>query len=85
MLRNGRSGEQLNSESLNGRVTPIKVYWYIGILDKHYLFLRFLDPSQVTIADWMPFELLKRCAHVQYVVAQTGCIPFDLLKRCPDM
>ena len=61
------------------------VYWYIGILDKHYLFLRFLDPSQVTIADWMPFELLKRCAHVQYVVAQTGCIPFDLLKRCPDV
>ena len=34
------------------------VYWYIGILDKHYLFLRFLDPSQVTIADWMPFAYM---------------------------
>ena len=52
------------------------VYWYIGILEtqppacKHYLFLRFLDPSQVTIADWMPFELLKRCAHVQYSLSK---------------
>ena len=40
------------------------VYWYIGILEtqppacKHYLFLRFLDPSQVTIADWMPFAYM---------------------------
>ena len=32
----------------------ILVYWNTRILDKHYLFLRFLDPSQVTIADWMP-------------------------------
>ena len=36
----------------------ILVYWNTRILDKHYLFLRFLDPSQVTIADWMPFAYM---------------------------
>ena len=42
----------------------ILVYWNTRILDKHYLFLRFLDPSQVTIADWMPFAYMHTWIHV---------------------